>query len=409
MTCFPFPAVSGTQLRFAGNLGLLQRLGCRNHVLYFSNEDQNTPLTEQDPVRELCEGMTCAGPRREQHQFGNLSLALHKLDFLLRGALRIKGRRYPFSMRYDAVEACGRIVAEAHSVRADIVIIPPMFMHYADRLATEGFLVIADAYDVLSEVTASLLESHREESWHKRLSLYANHLACREQELNFLPRCAEIWATSCSEADALSRIAPEVNILVVPNSLDEQIVQPKGRAPAGEYVGFIGLYSYQPNLEAVLFLAEHVFPAVVARRPEARLRIAGGNLPGDVVKRIGRIPNIDLLGHVPDSGQFIDECAVIALPVLVRGGVPLKLVESMARGKAVVARPEIVAGLPVLDGKDLLVRRDPEEFAAAVADLLADPSEAARLGKNARQTFIDHWSMGSALENMRQKSILSRC
>jgi len=273
-------------------------------------------------------------------------------------------------------------------MHADIVILPSVFMHYTDRLAAEGFRVIADAYDVLSEITASLMKSHREENWQKRLSLYANYLACRAQERIFLPRCDEIWATSWSEAEVLSRIAPRTRILVVPNSLDERIIRPNGQIPMGDYVGFLGLYSFQPNLEAALFLAEQVFPAVIARRPAARLRLAGAHLPEEARKRLGRIPNIDLLGLVPDSGKFI--------------------VESMARGKAVVARPELVDGLPVLDGKDLLVRTDPEEFAKAIVDLLARPEEAARLGENARRTFVDNWSTESALKNMRRKSILSR-
>ena len=377
-------------------------------MLYYTNEEQTATVLEAISIQGLCAEAICAGSRREQDQFGKWSLILHKLDSLVRGALGIRARRYPFSMRYDAVGACRRILVEARRMHADIVILPSVFMHYTDRLAAEGFRVIADAYDVLSEITASLMKSHREENWQKRLSLYANYLACRAQERIFLPRCDEIWATSWSEAEVLSRIAPRTRILVVPNSLDERIIRPNGQIPMGDYVGFLGLYSFQPNLEAALFLAEQVFPAVIARRPAARLRLAGAHLPEEARKRLGRIPNIDLLGLVPDSGKFIDECAVIALPILVRGGVPVKLVESMARGKAVVARPELVDGLPVLDGKDLLVRTDPEEFAKAIVDLLARPEEAARLGENARRTFVDNWSTESALKNMRRKSILSR-
>jgi glycosyltransferase involved in cell wall biosynthesis len=405
-TCFPFPVVSGTQRRIAGNLDLLQRLGCTNHVLYYVNDEQTADSIEESSMRGLCVESICAGSRREQHEFGNWSLALHKLDFFVRGALETKGRRYPFSMRYDAVGACRRILREAHRVNANIVILPSIFMHYADRLTAEGFRVIADAYDVLSEITASILDGHRDERWWKRFSLYANYLACRAQERIFFPRCDEIWATSDSEAESLARFAPGARILVVPSSLDERVVRPSGQASVGEYVGFIGLYSFQPNLEAVLFLAEQVFPFVIARQPQARLRLAGAGLPAEARKRLDRIPNIDLLGLVPDSGKFIDECAVIALPILVRGGVPVKLIESMARGKAVVVRPEIVGGLPVQDGKDLIIREDPREFADAVLSLLTHPEESARLGENARRTFLDNWSTESALKNMRQKSII---
>jgi glycosyltransferase involved in cell wall biosynthesis len=93
--------------------------------------------------------------------------------------------------------------------------------------------------------------------------------------------------------------------------------------------------------------------------------------------------------------------------VFVRGGVPLKIVEAFARAKAVVACPELVEGLEVRDGHDVLVRENPEEFAQAISSLLSDDAFCRFLGKNGRETFMGKWSRSHAEEILRRSSVLA--
>jgi glycosyltransferase involved in cell wall biosynthesis len=94
------------------------------------------------------------------------------------------------------------------------------------------------------------------------------------------------------------------------------------------------------------------------------------------------------------------------LPVFVRGGVPLKIVEALARGKAVVACSELVEGLAVRDGHDVLVRDSPEDFAQAISSLLSNETLCRRLGANGRKTFVRNWSRSHAEETLRRSSVL---
>jgi glycosyltransferase involved in cell wall biosynthesis len=100
------------------------------------------------------------------------------------------------------------------------------------------------------------------------------------------------------------------------------------------------------------------------------------------------------------------ECAVIALPVFLRGGVPLKLIEAMARGKAIVASPELIGGLDIIDGESALIRTKPEEFASAIVSLLRDVPLRERLGGNARATFVRDFSISAAEAILRRDSVL---
>jgi len=404
---FPLPANTGLHLRMVSNLDLMRRLGCETMVLYYSTEERSQYSPESAQNVDLFDGVTYAGSRLPQHHFTKLSLISHKLDFLIRGALGLPGDRYPFSMRYDAVGARERILEEAKRVRTDFVVLPSFLVHYVDCLVDHGYRVIADASDVLTDLTASILAKYAGTRLDKWLGLYANYISCRSQERIFLPRCSEIWATSLAEAEAFSRVAPAVNIVVVPSTLDERVFRP-GPIPSGNNVGFIGTFSFYPNLEAARFLAEEVFPVLLSRCPSARLRLAGRGLPDETRERLRRLSYVDIMGVLPDSESFFNECNVVALPMFVRGGVPLKLIEAMARAKAIVASQELVAGLPVTDGTDLLVQSEATPFAEAIYKLLVDAEYNARLGRNARTTFMHHWSRTSTEEILRQESILAR-
>jgi glycosyltransferase involved in cell wall biosynthesis len=402
---FPLPASTGLHLRMVSNLELVHRLGCYNALLYFSTEGREPAPIESTLLASICDEVRHSGRRFPHADFSSASLIHHKIDFLLRGALGIPGKRYPFSTSYDRIGAAEIILAEARRVQADFVVIPSFMLHYAAPLRRNGFRVIADAIDVLTELTARFLTTYAKGAI-SRLGLYANHLACRTQERAFLPQCAEVWATSPAEADALARIAPGVNVVVVANTLDECVFQP---APGvtEENVGFIGTYSSLPNLEAAVFLAEHVFPIVLKKNPAARLKLAGANLSAVDAEKLRKFNYVDLLGAVADSNDLYSRCRVIALPVFVRGGVPLKIVEAFARGKAVVACPELVEGLPVRDGHDLLVREKPQDFASAISSLLLDGACCQSLGSNARETFMRNWSRSHAEEILRKSSVLA--
>jgi glycosyltransferase involved in cell wall biosynthesis len=386
------------------NLHLLRRLGCYSAVVYFSTEEHVPTQSDLDSLHQICDDVSHGGRRISRGDSSAISLAWDKVNYLVRGTLGWRDTRYPFSSTYDRIHAEKTILDEANRIRPDVVVIPLIFMHYARRLRAAGYKVILDASDVLSDLSRSFLKHFKGRGG--KVGLLANHLACRTQERLSLSHCSEIWVTSGPEAVRFRQIAPHVPAVIVPNSLDEKTVRP-GFHSSAPFVGFIGTYSYAPNLEAAEFLAGQVFPEMVRQFPAALLLLAGAGMPNEVKSRLERIANVRVLGPVSDSGQFMAECQILALPVRVRGGVPLKLIEGMARGKPIVATPETVSGLPLTPNQDLLVSDSAVDFAAAIVALLTYSSFRLHLGRNARATFVRHFSLSSAEKLLRCNSILS--
>ena len=69
-----------------------------------------------------------------------------------------------------------------------------------------------------------------------------------------------------------------------PSALLPNVVPPRGR-PAmqrEEEILFVGGFNHPPNADGILWFARDVFPVVRRRRPAARLRIVGSNVPAAV-------------------------------------------------------------------------------------------------------------------------------
>jgi glycosyltransferase involved in cell wall biosynthesis len=112
----------------------------------------------------------------------------------------------------------------------------------------------------------------------------------------------------------------------------------------------------------------------VGQRPHARLEVLR-NLPG-----------ITITGYVDDVRPYIAGTTVYVAPLRVGGGTRLKLLEAMAMGKAIVSTSVGAEGFPVVNGQELILSDEPEEFAQEVFDLLENPARRGKLGA-AGQTF----------------------
>lgn len=397
----PLPATTGLHLRMVANLEMVRRVAEHHHVLWFATEDR--PPSRVEPIGGVS-STVCGGARQEQHLMSAGARATAKIGFAANGVVGRVGTKYPFSMRYDVIGAADTIARRVEEVGADWVLLPSQGMHWSAALP-EGCRVVIDAADVLSAITGDLVATASNPV--ERLSLWANHIASRTQERKVLPLVDEIWVTSHREAEQMATLAPGANVVVVPNAIDGDAISPL-RPSSGPRTGFLGTYSYLPNLAAVRLLADEIFPRVVATMPQAELLIAGAGLPDDDAARFATRPSLKVLGRVADLEAFWESLAVAALPVRLRGGVPLKLIEALARGRAVVASPELVAGLDLVDGTDIMVEQGPTAFADTIGALLGDDAARRQFEIHARRAFERNFSYDTAARSIAEASLLCR-
>jgi glycogen synthase len=156
------------------------------------------------------------------------------------------------------------------------------------------------------------------------------------------------------------------------------------------------LYVGRLSQEKGVDVAIAALPAVLARAPDARLRIAGeGPLSlvlRDLVAERGLADRVEFLGFVSRDGVrcLLSESSVVVVPS--RGeGFSLVALEAAQAGRPVVATR--VGGIPevVVDGETgLLVPAEaPAALAEAILKIIADPARAQVMAANARRRADD--------------------
>ena len=100
---------------------------------------------------------------------------------------------------------------------------------------------------------------------------------------------------------------------------------------------FFGPQTYEPNMEAVQLIIEHINPILRDMSDfKYRFLICGGGLP-EKYDRFNDIPEVDYLGFVEDIESYVKASDIMINPVNTGGGVKTKLVEALALGKSVIS------------------------------------------------------------------------
>ena len=174
-------------------------------------------------------------------------------------------------------------------------------------------------------------------------------------------------------------------IEVVPNGVDcEHNRRGIAEARIGALV-FNGSLTYSANYDAMQYFLTEIYPLIQQEEPGVSLTITG-SLDGVDLGGLDLDGSVRLSGHVTDVRPLVAGASVCVVPVRQGGGTRLKILEAMALGTPVVATPKGAEGLQVKPGRDVLLGRDAEEFAAQVVRLLRDPILRENLSGHARRT-----------------------
>ena len=137
-------------------------------------------------------------------------------------------------------------------------------------------------------------------------------------------------------------------------------------------VVFTGAMDYWPNVDAVTWFANHIFPAVRDAVPAAQFTIVGSR-PTEVVLALARQPGVVVTGSVSDVRPWLAHAVCAVAPLRIARGVQNKVLEALAMARPVIASPQAVEGIRAVAGRDYLLAQGEADFARAVVAQLRAP------------------------------------
>jgi glycosyltransferase involved in cell wall biosynthesis len=148
----------------------------------------------------------------------------------------------------------------------------------------------------------------------------------------------------------------------------------------------LGTLHYPPNADGIRWFFNEVFPLIRQRFSNTTLTIIGKNPPEDFLDLEAQNPDvIKVTGYVSDLVPYLEQSALMVVPVRAGGGMRVRILEAFAYAMPVVTTTIGLEGIHAVLDQDVIVADTAIDFADRACDVLNDSSLQAELSSHGRQ------------------------
>jgi len=183
---------------------------------------------------------------------------------------------------------------------------------------------------------------------------------------------------------------PDNRLIVISNGVKDDLLVRKNRFKEENWIVFLGKMNYAPNVDAVIYFANEIFPLIIEDRDDVKFIIVGSNPKKEVLK-LGRRKNIEVTGFVDDPYEYLEKAKIIVAPLRFSAGIQNKILEAMVLGKVVVTTSKGARGISGENGKHFMVVDDEKEMAKKILDLINDEPKREEIGNNAHKLINEKY------------------
>lgn len=277
----------------------------------------------------------------------------------------------------DMIEKLQKITEE---INPDIVQVEYIFMakyinHIKDRIAVFTEHDISSIDFARSNHDRELSEKERFLQWHKVVNF----------EKSFLNKFDSVIALSENDRDILKKYVPGINPEVIPIGVDLKYFKKENKAKLckKKSILYIGHFKNYPNIDAVLYFLEEIFPEVLSRIRNTNFIIVGSGMNEKLLNL--KRAKVKVIGEVEDVRKYLRKASVFVAPVRLGLGIKVKILEAMACGLPVVATRDAAKGMKCTPGRDILVGKNSRDFAQKVIELLSNNRKRRAIALTARK------------------------
>ena len=388
--------------------GLLQRSHNLLREVAEGHEVDLVAFNQHDLIGPLFESVE-AGTREARQRLGELCRRIQILDAPTDRcgggkrwvALKSLVTRYPYTVNWLQDPAYAQVVDTwCRDTQYDVVWVDTIsLVPYLDQVPP-GPVLLLDHHNVESHMLRrrAELEANPAKRWY-----YAQEGRRLEQlERQWCPRFDRNLMCSQTDAERLRGIV-DCRTAIVPNGVDVEFFDAPDGAGTGRSIIFVGTLGWYPNVDAVTWLGNELWPRLKQRLPDLRCDIVGANPPAAIVELGARLQDFVVHGFVDDVRSVIEQAGVYVCPIRDGGGTKLKILDALAMRKALVAHPIACEGIDVTDRKDVWLAETPAEYCEAIETLLADADLRRTLGDNGRRLVESRYAysvVGAQLRDM---------
>lgn len=394
----PFPPDAGPKVK---TYHVIRALAGQGHSVTLVSFVRPEEVRHIPALREICEAVHTVPIRRSR---------VADVGYMIRSYLTNR----PFLIERDDLrlmqDTVDRLVRENdfQFIHADQLTMVQFALRGASAVPGKKPKVIFDAHNAVWTIVERMkenarfflkpvlaVEARRVKQYEGELLRTVDHvLAVTDIDRNLLEE-----ARHFSKPGKNERVSP---ITVIPIAVDTQKLQPVRRKVGSKNIVTLGTLHYPPNADGIRWFFNEVFPLVRERVPGATLTIIGKNPPQDFIELAERNHGVvKVTGYVDDLRPYLEESALMVVPVRAGGGMRVRILEAFAYAMPVVTTTVGLEGIHGTPDHDVIVADTPADFAVRTAELLENASLQEKLAVNGRELATGKYDWQAVLAAMR--------
>ena len=206
---------------------------------------------------------------------------------------------------------------------------------------------------------------------------------------------------SNKEVEIVNHEFPDVSIDVIPWIQKIENDTPANFKNRKEII-FIGGYAHQPNVDAVKWFRNEIFPKVVAKISDIRVTFYGSNPPKEITDLDS--DNFRIAGFIEekDVKKIFDSAKIFVAPLRFGAGFKGKIAKSMSNGLPVITTSIGAEGIGLIDEETALIADNANDFAEKIIKLYNNDILWEKISKKSIKHIRENFSVQNAKEKMKQ-------
>ncbi|MBL7820338.1 MAG: glycosyltransferase [Saprospiraceae bacterium] len=154
-------------------------------------------------------------------------------------------------------------------------------------------------------------------------------------------------------------------------------------------LSFIGSLDWMPNIEAVRWFVQEVWPELIRKFPDMQFHIAGRNAPKDISDIQQK--NVFFHGEVSNSTEFLNRYPILIVPVFAGSGIRVKILEAMSLGRVVISSSIGLEGISAKHKDQVFIANSVEDFIDSISQCKNRYQTLSQIGENAQKFVLENF------------------
>lgn len=211
----------------------------------------------------------------------------------------------------------------------------------------------------------------------------------KENEIDLISKADVGYFFSEAEKTVLEAEYGSLNVDVVPLFIYDRFIKPVFDPQHRRDIMFVGGFAHQPNVDAVLWFVEQIWPRVKNELNDVHFYIIGSNPPEPV--QALECKDVTITGFISDETleRYYQTCRMVVAPLRFGAGIKGKVVDALYNGVPIVTTSIGAEGLYEAH-KYMEIADESEKFALAIIKLYHN-EERLKLHSNEGVEYCKHY------------------